>query len=71
MEKNPLRPSKVFATLAIEAYNNKCVGPPYSRIKIYAAGVLYASDDAHRPPLHRFAVVAHFAAAARATAGTH
>jgi len=44
---------------------NKCVGPPYSQTRIYAARMSYAADDAHRPPLRGFA------AAASATPGTH
>jgi len=37
---------------------------------IYAAGLSYKSDNAHRPPLHGLRLCAHFAAAARAASGT-
>jgi len=36
---------------------NKYLGPPYSRTKIFATRVLYEADDAHRPGLHSFAAV--------------
>jgi len=38
--------------------DNKYVGPPYSRINMYAARMSYVADDPHRPPLHCFAVAA-------------